>query len=78
MFKNKIFAVHLHDNDKSDDLHLLPFEGTIDWKELSNNLKKANYTGPITLESCYRYDYLNMTIEDFYKLSLEKAKQINL
>lgn len=25
-FKNKIFAVHLHDNDKSDDLHLLPFD----------------------------------------------------
>ena len=78
MFKNKIFAVHLHDNDKSDDLHLLPFEGTIDWNELSNNLKKANYNGPITLESCYRYDYLNMTIEDFYKLSLEKVKQITI
>ena len=30
-FKNRIFAVHLHDNDKSDDLHLLPFDGTIDW-----------------------------------------------
>ena len=43
MFENKIFAVHLHDNDMSDDLHLLPFEGTIDWKELSTNLKKANY-----------------------------------
>ena len=34
MFKNKIFAVHLHDNDKSDDLHLLPFDGTIDWEKL--------------------------------------------
>ena len=30
MFKNKIFAVHLHDNDKSDDVHLLPFDGTMD------------------------------------------------
>ena len=28
-FKNKFFAVHLHDNDKSDDQHLLPFDGTI-------------------------------------------------
>ena len=78
MFKDKIFAVHLHDNDKSRDLHLLPFEGTIDWNELSNTLKKANYKGPITLESCYRYDYLNMSIEDFYKRSLKKAKQIDL
>ena len=78
MFKNKIFTIHLHDNDKSDDLHLLPFEGTIDWNELTNNLKNANYNGPITLESCYRYGYLNMSIEEFYKLSLKKAKQIKI
>ena len=38
MFKNKIFAVHLHDNDKSDDLHLLPFDGTIDWEKLIKKL----------------------------------------
>ena len=25
-FKNKIFAIHLHDNDQSDDQHLLPFD----------------------------------------------------
>lgn len=77
MFKNKIFAVHLHDNDKSDDLHLLPFDGTINWYQLVRNLKNANYNGPITLESCYRYDYLKRSVEDFYKLSLTKAKQIN-
>ena len=78
MFKNKIFAVHLHDNDKSSDLHLLPFEGTIDWNELLKNLKKANYKGPIILESYYGNNYLNMDIEYFYKLSLEKAKQITI
>lgn len=78
IFKNKIFAVHLHDNDRSDDLHLLPFDGTVDWSEVTKNLKEANYTGPVTLESRYKDDYLNMSIDDFYKLSLEKAKQINL
>lgn len=78
IFKNKIFAVHLHDNDRSDDLHLLPFDGTVDWSEVAKNLKEANYTGPVTLESRYKNDYLNMSIDDFYKLSLEKAKQINL
>lgn len=77
-FKDKIFAVHLHDNDKSGDLHLLPFDGTIDWNELAINLKKANYNGPVTLESCYKNDYLNISVEEFYKLSLEKAKQIKL
>ena len=66
-FKDRIFAVHLHDNDKSDDLHLLPFDGTIDWKQVIIKLKECNYTGPITMELCYRYDYLNMSLDDFYK-----------
>ena len=66
-FKDRIFAVHLHDNDKSDDLHLLPFDGTIDWKDVIKKLKECNYNGPVTLELCYRYDYLNMSLEDFYK-----------
>ena len=78
MFKNKIFAVHLHDNDKSSDQHLLPFEGTIDWENFVQKLKEANFTGPITLESCYRRNYLEMTLDEFYKHSLERAKQLNL
>ncbi|MCQ2382477.1 MAG: sugar phosphate isomerase/epimerase [Clostridia bacterium] len=75
-FKNKIFAVHLHDNDQSKDQHLLPFDGTIDWQKLVNNLKETNYNGPVILESCYQNQYLNMPLLEFYKLSLEKAKKI--
>ena len=37
-FKDRIFAVHLHDNDKSDDQHLIPFEGTIDWNNIIKEL----------------------------------------
>ena len=66
-FKERIFAVHLHDNDKTDDLHLLPFEGTIDWKYVIKKLKECNYNGPVTLELCYRNDYLSMSLDDFYR-----------
>ena len=76
MFKNKIFAVHLHDNDKSDDLHLLPFDGTIDWEYVINKLKDCNYNGPITMELCYRYDYLNMSLDSFYKKGYEVGKKL--
>ena len=58
IFKNRIFAVHLHDNDKSDDLHLLPFDGTINWQTVIKKLKDCKYDGPVTLELCYGYDYL--------------------
>ena len=75
-FKNKIFAVHLHDNDKSDDLHLMPFDGTIDWKETMYNLKKENFDGYITLESVYRYNYLKLTPLEFYKKSYDIANKL--
>ena len=76
LFKNRIFAVHLHDNDKSDDLHLLPFDGTIDWEYVINKLKDCNYNEPITMELCYRYDYLNMSLDSIYKKGYEVGKKL--
>ena len=75
-FKNRIFAVHLHDNDKSDDMHLLPFDGTIDWQKLIKKLKEANYEGPITLELKYKYDYLSLELDDFYKQAYNRAVKL--
>lgn len=75
-FKNKIFAVHLHDNDKSDDLHLLPFDGTINWEDVIHKLKQYGYNGPVTMELCYRYEYLKMSIEEFYQKGFEIGKQL--
>lgn len=78
-FKNRILAVHLHDNDKSDDLHLIPFDGTLNWKSVVKNLKENNYNGPITMEQCYRNDYTAMEIEDFYRKGYaagEKLRQM--
>ena len=75
-FKNKIFAVHLHDNKGELDEHLLPFDGTINWNKVIKDLKDNNYDGPITLELCYRNEYLNMSMEDFYKKGYEIAKKL--
>lgn len=76
-FKDRIFAVHLHDNDKSADLHLLPFDGTVDWRYVMNKLKECNYDGPITMELCYRYDYLNMDLNEFYKIGYERGIELS-
>jgi sugar phosphate isomerase/epimerase len=75
-FKNRIFAIHLHDNDKSADLHLIPFDGTLNWDCVVSNLKECNYNGPITMEFCYRYDYLNMELIDFYKKGYEAGVRL--
>lgn len=75
-FKNRIFAVHLHDNDQSDDLHLIPFDGTINWKNYMRALKENGYKGPITLELCYRYDYTKQSLIEFYKRGYQAAKKL--
>lgn len=77
LFVDRIFAVHLHDNDGSSDQHLLPFEGTIEWESVIRNLKKCHYCGPITLEIVYRNDYLSMSPVEFYKKGYEVANKLN-
>ena len=74
--KNRIFAVHLHDNDTSSDQHLLPFDGTLDWEMAMGKIKDCNYEGPITVELCYRNDYLNNNVEEFYKEGYKRANKV--
>lgn len=76
LYTNKILATHLHDNDQSDDLHLLPFDGTINWPIVMQKLKDCHYTGPITLELCYRYDYLNLPLVEFYQKGYQAAEKL--
>lgn len=75
-FKDRVFAVHLHDNDKSDDLHQIPCDGTIDWKKIIGELKSCHYDGPVTMELCYRNEYLEMGIEDFYKRGYKAGEKL--
>ena len=75
-FKNRIFAIHLHDNDGTKDQHLLPFDGTIDWDYVINELKDNNYEGHTTLEIHYFHDYTNMNIDEFYKKGYEIGSRI--
>ena len=75
-FKDRIFCVHLHDNDGTSDQHLLPFDGTLDWVETVNKLKESNYDGPITLEIHHVDRYESMTLDEFYKKGYELSLKI--
>ncbi len=77
MSKDRIFAVHLHDNDQSDDQHLIPFDGTINWKLVVSKLKENNYKGPITLEVFYSSDYLKLSPLEFYQKSYDMGQKIS-
>ena len=50
MLRDRLIAMHLHDNDGTGDQHRLPFTGTVDWHALMREIATSAYAGPITLE----------------------------
>lgn len=88
-YKNRLVAVHLHDNqmdftkynDYTRDLHLLPFDGKINYQTVCKNLREANYNNTIMLEvnrtSTSNPDkYKDINLDDFLKEAKKRAKQI--
>ncbi len=43
-------CVHLHDNDGMLDRHLLPFDGNVDWVDVTLGLSRVGFGGAIDLE----------------------------
>ncbi|MHC4191627.1 MAG: sugar phosphate isomerase/epimerase family protein [Planctomycetota bacterium] len=48
--KNRIFGLHLKDNNSNENLPLAPGRGTIDWKPFLNNLFASGYKGSLDIE----------------------------
>lgn len=53
-FAPRLQVLHLHDNDGTDDQHLLPGLGNIDFGIVSQRLAEARYEGRIMLECFVR------------------------
>lgn len=51
---DRLACLHVHDNDKRHDSHLLPFSMQIDWDPIATALAEIGYRGDITLE-CGNY-----------------------
>lgn len=46
----RLIALHVHDNNRMDDLHLNPYCGTITWDDVLLGLHDVDYRGDFTLE----------------------------
>lgn len=59
-YPGRLFGTHLNDNLGvkdyegkifwTDDLHLLPFDGIADWRDIVKRLRRENFTRPLTFE----------------------------
>lgn len=82
LFGKKFLCTHLHDNfglsdeGYSGDLHLLPFDGDIDYKLMMERLNKIGYQGSLMLEVPFAH-YPNMSAEEFVKTAYERVKKLS-
>lgn len=77
LYGDQLIALHLHDNNGTDDTHALPFTGTVDWDRIAIKLEKINYTGAIALETLNKgFEHIENPVE-FLRIALDRAKKIS-
>lgn len=62
---SRLQALHIHDNDRHHDSHMIPFAGKIDFAAIVQALKATGYGGYLTLEAdTYLKNYTPDTVLD--------------
>lgn len=88
-FGKYLIGTHVHDNfgvkdpqiiTWDDDSHLLPFDGTLDYRKVGDTLRRCDYRGTITLEiSRDRVGmpwYKDYTVEQYFATAAERAAHV--
>lgn len=79
--KDKLQALHIHDNNLKDDCHATPFTMDIDFSAMVKALKDINYTGYLTLECDNHYvngGYTAETVEIGVKALFDSVQRIKM
>lgn len=50
LYGKRLIALHIHDNNRADDQHLLPYHGTLPWDDVLLGLHAVDYAGDFTFE----------------------------
>ena len=74
-YKDKIFAVHLHDNFGRGDEHLIPFDGNAPWSDITKSIAESSYDG-ISLEVHKYSRYDSITNEEFLERAYNSALKL--
>lgn len=90
-YKDKICALHINDNkgirneykilSGNDDMHLLPFDGNVDFNRVVNIIKHANMQNELTFEFKFCKDaiadkYRQMSFDQYLKTAKEKMEKL--
>ena len=80
LFGDKLVAMHVHDNTcvHKEDLHMIPFDGSIDYDRVTTEIAKVNYNRSLMLEiMAHRTEsYVEMGADAFYERAANAAKKL--
>ena len=84
VFCHKLICTHIHDNLGRDfekvgspDMHLLPFDGNVDYQRAVDKLDEYGYRGPLTLEVGRGERYQDLTPEAFAQSCFDRLQRIS-
>ena len=92
-YGDRLFAVHINDNfndsilpdgtaNWNSDAHVLPFDGTVDWDEKMQKLKKCRSVDYFTLEVDFNRNhercviYKELSAQEYLELAYERAVKL--
>lgn len=73
--RQRLLALHLHDNDGQTDEHKIIFTGTVDWQRLATIIADSSYTKGVSSESCIHNTKLTSESE-FLALALAAGQKL--
>lgn len=79
LFGDKLAALHIHDNycEYNQDLHMLPYDGKVDFDKAARYIAKSGFNGTVMLEVMARAEmYSDYTAEEFYRRAGESARKL--
>lgn len=85
LYGKRMICTHIHDNlgitrpgdiHYRDDLHLLPFDGSLSWEWFAKKIKQCGYSGPLTLELSLKPQYEELGAENYYAEAYARASKL--
>lgn len=78
LFGDRLRQLHVHDNYFERDIHLIPYDGMIDFERVAASIAAVDYQGSLMLElSASASDvYRDYTPEMYYRRAAEAARKL--
>jgi sugar phosphate isomerase/epimerase len=79
-WKDRLIALHLHDNDGTADQHRPLFSGTVDWERLADILAESSYDKCMSLEQGFErpgHDDVSMFLSEAHRTGARFSEMVS-